>query len=455
MDLPQAFAAQMAELLGGEWEAFRDSLADTPPVSVRWHPVKAPSAAPGDNPVPWCPEGQYLAERPVFTLDPRYHAGAYYVQEASSMLLEAVLADSGLSGPVAALDLCAAPGGKSTHLLGLLSPDSLLVSNEIHPQRYQVLLENGARWGYPNQAFSRSAPRDLARAWPERFGLIVVDAPCSGEGLFRKDPGAVAHWSPEAIRKCVDRQREILQHAIDLLAPGGVMLYSTCTYNRQENEEQMDWLQAGYPMEPIALSLPESWGVRHADPGWRCFPHLLRGEGFYCCALRKTDSTISADQHRTNPVFRRSGPSMSATAQRLIASYLAEPDRFLLEQSEGETWQAIPADLQATHADLLGSRAILQYGIAMGGFKTAERFVPDHRLALSVALSGDVPAWELDREAALAYLRKDPVPAALPSPGLYLVRHAGLGLGWANVLRDRVNNLIPHHWRIRLAGSPE
>lgn len=455
MELPQAFAAQMAELLGGEWDAFRDSLSATPPVSIRWHPLKgAEGLAEGDS-VPWCPRGRYLAERPVFTLDPRYHAGAYYVQEASSMLLEAVLADAGLSGPVVALDLCAAPGGKSTHLVGLLSPDSLLVSNEIHPQRYQVLLENGARWGYPNQAFSRSAPRDLARAWPERFGLIVVDAPCSGEGLFRKDPGAMAHWSPEAIRKCVDRQRDILHHAVQMLAPGGVMLYSTCTYNRQENEEQVDWLCAGYAMEVIRGQLPEDWGVRRADPGWRCFPHLLRGEGFYCCALRKTDSTLSAEQHRTNPVFRRSGPTVPASAQRLIAPFLAEPDRFDLEKTDGETWQAIPVDLRTAHTDILGSRAILQYGIPMGGFKTAERFVPDHRLALSTALADDLPAWDLDTESALAFLRKDPLPAPLPGPGLYLIRHQGLGLGWANVLRDRVNNLIPHHWRIRLNGVPE
>jgi 16S rRNA C967 or C1407 C5-methylase (RsmB/RsmF family)/NOL1/NOP2/fmu family ribosome biogenesis protein len=450
MDLPIAFRQQMEAQLGGEADVFLASLSEPPPVSIRLHPHKAGETFRDSEPAPWCPAGRYLPSRPVFTLDPAFHAGAYYVQEASSMLIGALVRSLPSSGPKAVLDLCAAPGGKSTHLLDHLDPDSLLVSNEIHPRRFQTLRENSIRWGYANQALTRSAPRDLARIWPGRFDLILVDAPCSGEGLFRKDPGAVTHWSPEAVARSASRQREILGEAINLLAPGGWLIYSTCTYNVSENDDQIRWLQDDHGFSLHLPVIPDHWGVRVNDRGWRCLPHWFRGEGFFCSLLRKVND--GPDRPEITGTCRSGTVHSSQDGKAIqgIRSFLKEADRFAFCADRNGQWSALPAESSARYGDILESRAVIQAGLTLGMYKTPDRFVPDHALALSHEVSAQVPVWELDRDAALAFLRKETLRTALPEPGLYRVSHCGAGLGWARVLPNRVNNLIPHHWRIRM-----
>lgn len=447
MEMPAAFHRQMAELLKDDLPAFLQALQDPPPVSIRPHPVKTAPGLPTGDPVPWWPEARYLAERPVFTLDPLFHAGAYYVQEASSMVIGHLLREHWPEGPLAILDLCAAPGGKTTQLLSLSGPEQLVISNEIHPQRFQVLRENSLRWGSAHQALTRAAPRQLARAWPGRFDVVLVDAPCSGEGLFRKDPAATGHWSAEAVQQCAVRQQDILEDALQLLAPGGLLLYSTCTYNRQENEDQMQTLLRQYDLELLPVALPEAWGILTTDPGWRFFPHRLRGEGFYCCLLRKAGTRPLGNRTATSP--GRPGRSAAQAVER-IRPWLRDPDAWALSQDREGRWVGMPLGIRQRFADLLDHPLLQQSGLLLGQFRTPEKFIPDHALALSPEVDPGIATWELAAEDALRYLRKESPQEALPSPGLYRVDFQGLGLGWANVLPQRMNNLLPHHWRVRL-----
>lgn len=299
-ELPKDFTKLMAEHYGREKaERLCTALVETEPeVSVRLNrpklervgliaaiPLGLPS---GIEPVEWCPDAWYLAERPPFTFDPLLHAGAYYVQEASSMYVARLLDKYGWKQPCVALDLCAAPGGKSTLLAGLLPEGSLLVSNEPMTKRAQVLAENMQKWtrmpdgqDYPvRSVVTNNYPADF-RAFGGSFDLIVADVPCSGEGMFRKDEQAVAEWSLDNVARCVERQQGIIGDIWHALKPGGLLVYSTCTFNRHEDEDNVRWICSEHGAELLE--------ERHFLPG------RDRGEGFYCAALRKTSSSPDAE----------------------------------------------------------------------------------------------------------------------------------------------------------------
>ncbi|HRF42010.1 MAG TPA: RsmB/NOP family class I SAM-dependent RNA methyltransferase, partial [Saprospiraceae bacterium] len=281
------FRIQMQAQLGAAFADFADALTQPAPVSIRANRHKWTGPAQHDGQVPWCKNGYYLAERPPFTLDPLLHAGAYYVQEASSMSIAHALRQLvDLENPLLALDLAAAPGGKSTLLAGMLSADSLLIANEVIRNRYQALRHNLARWGLPNVAVSQHDPEDFAPL-AGSFDLVLVDAPCSGEGLFRKDPDAQKEWSPAQVGFCAARQRRILAQAAALMAPGGVLVYSTCTYNDEENAANAAWLQEVAGLEYAPVNWPSEWGVEERRWGYQFYPHRVRGEGFYVACFRR------------------------------------------------------------------------------------------------------------------------------------------------------------------------
>lgn len=277
----------MSALLGDETQAFLDALQLPAPTSIRFNPRKASSTYGPEvwaghpqtllRPVPWAQNAFFLSERPSFTLDPLFHAGAYYVQEASSMKLESYLTPilPQLTNAPRVLDLCAAPGGKSTHLASLLPSESCLVSNEYIKNRALILRDNLTKWGHPNQVVCQNAPQDFARC-PGGFDLILADVPCSGEGMFRKDPGAISEWNPSAVMMCAQRQKEIIAGVWPALRRGGFLIYSTCTYNPFENEENTAWICTELGAEIIQQE--------------HCFPHRSEGEGFFISLLRKTDS---------------------------------------------------------------------------------------------------------------------------------------------------------------------
>lgn len=440
----------MQSVLGAEWPAFQAALSAPPPVSLRANAAKWPGPAQHDGRVLWCPQGYYLAERPVFTLDPLLHAGAYYVQEASSMFVaEALRQTLDLSRPLLALDLAAAPGGKSTLIAGVLSADSFLIANEVIRSRYNILRHNLARWGLPNVAISNHDPGDFAPL-ADRFDLVLTDAPCSGEGLFRKDPDAMREWSPQQVSFCAARQRRILADAVSLLAPGGVLIYSTCTYNFVENEENAEWLQAEAGLEYVPLSVPAAWGIAESRFGCRFYPHRVRGEGFYLVCFRKTGTKGQPETPKRLPNSKFK-PVVAKTAD-VAAAWLKHPAEMRLLEDAAGRLSAIPATAEEAFFTASAALYRMEPILEMGELKQGE-LIPAPALALSTALSDTVPSVDLDKTQALRYLRKeDPQVPEVPR-GWLSVRYENLPLGWMKGLGNRVNNYFPKEWRILMRGG--
>lgn len=248
--------------------------------------------------VPWAEQGYYLSARPSFTFDPLFHGGCYYVQEASSMFLEQALVQTmDLSAPLRVLDLCAAPGGKSTHLQSLLTADSLLVSNEVIRSRVNILKDNIIKWGCRNVAVTHNDPRDFARL-ENYFDIIVVDAPCSGSGLFRREPEAMGEWSPDNVALCSQRQQRILADVWPALKGNGLLVYSTCSYSKEEDEDIGDWIVGSLGAEPLSLDRKEEWNIvevcgETGACGYRFWPDKVQGEGFFLSCFRKRDGGLT------------------------------------------------------------------------------------------------------------------------------------------------------------------
>ena len=302
IQLPEAFILRINEYLSDEAAAFIDSLNTAAPTSIRINPEKETEIS-SDQLVPWCDTGYYLTERPVFTLDPLFQAGCYYVQEAASMFLGFALKQTiDINETITALDLCAAPGGKSTHLLTSISKNSTLISNEIIPNRNKTLRDNLTKWGFANSIVTQNDASQFA-ASGFLFDVIVVDAPCSGEGLFRKDPTATNEWSVENVKLCSARQSNILNDIKECLIQNGLLFYSTCTYEPAENDQQIERLLASGEFELIRLNnIPE--GITNTQYGYQFYPHKTKGEGFYLSVLRKTANTNSKTKEKRNEYFK-------------------------------------------------------------------------------------------------------------------------------------------------------
>ena len=313
VNLPADFVAETRRIMGDErYNRFVGAFDEEAPTSIRVNPRIAIDHGPwtilalqasragadhSDSQVPWCAEGYYLNDRPQFTFDPLLHAGCYYVQEASSMFVTHILRNvqwSMVNGQCA-LDLCAAPGGKSTALRSVLPDDCVLISNEPMGNRAQILLENVTKWGGPNHIVTNNYPRDFRKA-KLKFDLILCDVPCSGEGMFRKDPNAISEWSAQNVEKCWQLQREIVADAWECLNPGGLLIYSTCTYNTKENEENIRWILDTYDAQVLDIPVDPSWNITGSllqgfiEPVYRFIPGITRGEGLFVCALRKAGS---------------------------------------------------------------------------------------------------------------------------------------------------------------------
>ena len=514
MELREAFTAQMRDLLGDEAEAFFAALSSPSPVSVRQNPRKESRLPAGVTAqVAWCPWGRYLSERPSFTADPLFHAGCYYVQEASSMFLwQAVAAAVKVLGdrPLTVLDLCAAPGGKSTLLCDALPEGSLLVANEIIRQRANVLAENLTKWGYPRLIVTSADPSAPGRL-KETFDLILTDVPCSGEGMFRKEEDALTDWGLGAVAMCADRQRLILRRIWPALKPGGCLIYSTCTYNLQENEENVAWICRELGAQ--ALPLPFENEAIHPGfslPAARFFPHRLAGEGLFMALLQKTPAedvaAVDASPFASSPAVmsskraagkggtdKRSSakcpPPVAEALFWLQASDQASGQTAASDQASGQsaaapaasdfvpvehngTWSAVPRPLMPLLEALQKNKVpVLLAGVTLGCLKGKD-FIPDTALALSTALpaasaspaasslsaasslpaasASSVSSVELSREEALAYLRREALvlPPSVPK-GYVRVCYEGHPLGWVKNLGPRANNLYPAEWRIR------
>lgn len=436
----------MREQLGEDYPRFEEAMRAAPPVSLRLHPLKKISLEENYDKVKWNSNGIYLDKRPNFTLDPRFHAGAYYVQEASSMFVGTVvqqLLDP--ERPVRALDLAAAPGGKSTLLADALPAGSFLLANEVIRNRYQVLRENLIRWGSPLTHSANHDPRDFS-GLEQFFELVLVDAPCSGEGMFRKDRQAVSEWGSGQVQLCVGRQQRILSDAMPLVRPGGYLVYCTCTFNETENEKNAEWIASRPEFETVDISIDPEWGIVRKGVGYQFYPHRVRGEGFYLACFRRRGTPV---KQKLRPAPFKQLQPLSRRQSQVFSTWIKEAERFRFYQKPRGGILALLREQE--HDAQLISHLLrrLHLGTEIGRFKGKD-FIPSHDLAMSTFIAGDLPVVELDKQQALRYLKKEiPEIDSIP-PGWALVRYQGLNLGWIKGLKTRLNNYLPKHWRIRM-----
>lgn len=445
--LPFAFQSQLQQLLADSYPDFLSSLETEVPVSIHYNPHKIVDGFKKKQAVPWYAKGYYLPVRPSFTLDPAFHAGAYYVQEASSMLVAAAFQKlfPAADRPLRVLDLCAAPGGKSTLLASNLPAGSWLLANEVIRSRYQILKYNLSKWGYSNTFISNHDVEDFA-SLSGFFDLVLVDAPCSGEGLFRKDLAARDEWSPEHVSFCAARQNRILQTAQSLVAPGGALIYSTCTYNKEENDANAENLAKAEDWMYIDLDFPEDWGLEQRAFGYQAYPHRLQGEGFFLSVFRRTDGKTASFKSINR--FKKL-QALSRKEEVLTQEWVAHSNDFKYFGSKNGNWRALSAPLVADAQLLAHHLPRIEVGTPLGEPK-GKSLVPAPEWALSLVCSDLLPQLEVDKETALAYLRKDTPQLEGLSRGWGLIQYQGLNLGWVKGLGNRYNNYYPTHWRIRM-----
>lgn len=449
MNLPAVFVDMLKGLLPTEWEALQLAIGQSEAsVSVRVNPLRQVVVPQGADRVPWCPGGFYLDRREPFTFDTDFHAGRYYVQDASSMFIHHVLSAL-VREPVRYLDLCAAPGGKATAAMSALPMGSLVVANEVVPQRARVLCDNVMRWGNPAAVVASSTPAQWGkmRHW---FDVIAADVPCSGEGMMRKEEEAVAQWSPSLVEQCATRQRTIVDDVWPALRPGGLFVYSTCTYNRQENEEIVEHLMRHYGAQPVEVPVDPSWNIHPAVESpcvaYRFMPHRTRGEGLFLAVLRKPDDEPCV------PFKPKRLPSTSPVKTQQPQEWLADASAMSWTM-QGDNAVAVPREHAASVDVLRSSVQVLQAGVTVATAK-GKGFVPHQALALSAALARGVACCEVDYRTAMAYLRGEAIVVDAPR-GYVIVTHRGAALGWANNLGNRANNLYPKGLRVLSSHIPE
>ena len=462
MKIKESFRKYLEEAIGSKnaLVAFSAFDADAS-VSVRLNPFKNAAGAELWNDarkVPWNALGRILEERPVFTLDPCFHTGAYYVQDSSSMFVGEVFRkvltgmDIPQGRPLRVLDLCAAPGGKTTDLAASLreavDDRFILVANEVMKQRAGVLAENVALWGDPNVVVTSDDPKAFA-SLPGYFDIIVADVPCSGEGMFRKDEEAQNQWSEDNVALCWARQRRIIADMWPSLADGGVLIYSTCTFNRFENDDNVAWVASELGAEaitPFAEDDYAGFGVIRTDKGYSLVPGHVEGEGQYCGALRKT-SDMNVRYVESQPRRQKSSPKVGTVAADGLESWFTAEVIF---RQRGETIIAVPQIIASELQLVEGVLHVIAAGCAAGCLK-GRNFVPDADMALSMILNRDAcPSVDVDRDTALAFLHKDAVAFPGAPLGYLMLVYEGLPLGFVKNLGNRCNSLHPQSRRIRM-----
>lgn len=427
MQLSDDFISYTRTLFGEvRFERFMKALDEESPVSIRLNPLKSGTLkVEGGEPVPWCRNGYYLPTRPNFTFDPLLHAGCYYVQEASSMFLDEVLRQHMPSHPTIALDLCAAPGGKSTLLRAALPAETVLYSNEPIRKRASVLLENVEKWGFDNHIVTNSYPKDYRRS-KMTFDVILCDVPCSGEGMFRKDEASVKEWSTQNVEHCQELQREIVSNAWQCLNEEGLFIYSTCTYNTKEDEENVRWMMEELGAEVLPVEIKDEWGITGSllkdftEPVYRFIPGYTKGEGLFMAVMRKSHSPL--DRRR----LERQEPLWQGDVNSQIPSLDSPKQKGKKEKTRR--------------------------------FSLKENNSVNKDIAILTPLlsRGEGPEVSLSYPQAIAYLRGEALtlPPATPK-GMVTVSFEGFPLGAVKNIGSRANNLYPKEWRIKSTYLPK
>lgn len=448
MILPEEFYSIMDKQIGAfEAGLLKKALTSDAPVSVRTNPFKNHSFS-GQNRVPWCDHGIYLDKRPVFTLDPEFHAGSYYVQEASSMFLWHILKSLDLSKEINILDLCAAPGGKATLAATWLGGKGMLMANEVVRSRANVLKYNIMKEGHSNVLVTSAQPADLARLGPV-FDIVICDAPCSGEGMFRKDPEAISHWSVQNVAACAIRQRSVVGDILPALKHGGHLIYSTCTFNNEENIHNADYFAREFGLENVSVQIQDSWGITPVVgkkiTGYQFFPHRVSGEGFFCAVMQKTSAADNAARNLRSKV-----PGLVALqgkASEILSSWIEGEGMVCFEGNDGNI-HAVPQSGFELAESVFRNKIYMLYAGITAGKLTKNVFIPDHSLALSNNLSHDVPRTVLSKEEALLYLKKELKSVDSGLKGWSVATFNKNSIGFLKNLGDRINNYLPVEYRI-------
>lgn len=467
MTLPKDFEEYTERLMGPKlYATLKQGLAEEAPTSIRLNPFKAAAANIADEmeseTVGWCAEGRYLKGRPNFTFDPLFHAGLYYVQEASSMFVAHVLRQL-VQQPVAMLDLCAAPGGKSTAARAALPAGSLLFSNEPMKPRASVLAENMIKMGHPDTVVTNNFARDYQRSGLT-FDVVMADVPCSGEGMFRKDEGAIEEWSLQNVERCRVLQRSIIEDIWPCLREGGLLIYATCTFNAHENEENVAWIAEHLGADFVEIATQPQWHITGAlvgsNPVYRFIPGLSRGEGLFVAVLRKHgeaagvltqlaagDAKAGKRRRRDNGKGKANGNKHTEAEQWIDGSFttLADNGRAV----------AIPTPWLPLYTQAKAALHVLHAGVTLGEEKVRD-LVPHPSLALSVARNVEAfPQVEVDYKDAIAFLRKEAIVLRADAPrGFVIITYRGHALGFVKNLGNRANNLYPQEWKIKSTHVP-
>ena len=449
--LPEPFIKSLAGLPGFDRQSFKQVHEKQEQVTS----VRLNSAKPFDvnehaflknaQQIPWCKEGSYLDVRPIFAADPLWHAGAYYVQEASSMFLQHIL-NHIIPSPAEkiVLDLCAAPGGKST-LLANFFRKGLVVANETIKSRNAILVENLTKWGSDHVIVTQNDPVHF-KALPQFFDVMLIDAPCSGSGLFRKDPDAINEWSEDSVKHCSTRQERIIEDSIVTLKEAGYLIYATCSYSFEEDEKIMDHICGMFGMQNVPIPIPSDWQIIetespiHKAKGYRFYPDKIKGEGFFVAVFQKISENntgyFSAD-FSWNNISKKEMGVLSAHFQ-LPVGYA-----FILHQ---QTIIAIDQQFEIQVKALLKNLYIKKIGLTLGEIKGMD-LIPSHALAVSDWAVIPYERISVDLETALSYLRRADL-VITGKKGWNVLTYMDIRLGWAKSLPNRLNNYYPNEWRL-------
>lgn len=443
---PEAFLQRIIHQYYINAPALLKALGEPSPVSIRLNPGKWSRIPENSEQVPWCPDGWYMKSRPSFTLDPLYHSGCFYPQEASGMFLEEVFRQvAGESDGIKVLDLCGAPGGKSTHLSSIIGNKGFLVANEVIRSRAVTLAQNITKWGTGNTIVTQNDPSAFSKL-EGYFDVAVVDAPCSGEGMFR-DPTPVKEWSPANAALCSERQKRILMEAWPSLKENGILIYSTCSFNPCENEENIKWLLEKKSGANIGLDISKFPGIVEINyegiKGYGFFPDKVPGEGFFLAVVQKHDPVRG---------------SLPGTLKK--SDIIIQDD----DISVAEKWIAGPVTNLFRHGNNIYNLAmkesdflfLQQYlNTIKGGTllftKKKTDNIPSHELTLLQTIKKDAfPVYELNYGQAVSYLKKENIILQNNPGGWAILSFRGVNLGFVKSIGSRINNYFPVEWRIRM-----
>ena len=456
MNLHQQFLEEINSYNDERFVGLIEALSSTPSISVRANKLKEICVPQNSRRVKWCDEGWYLSSRESFTFDPMMHQGLYYVQDASSMIISHVIKElvKGNETPISYLDACAAPGGKTTTAIDALPANSLIVANEYVPNRAFVLVENVTKWGCPSIVVSKG---DTARIKKLKgfFDIIAADVPCSGEGMFRKDVDAVEQWTSNLVEECVARQKEIVENLWSALCPGGYMIYSTCTFNRRENEEMIDYIVNELGASSVEINMLQEWnimtGVNTPHYCYRFLPHKVEGEGLFIAIVKKIDSnetvTIKKNSKDKKNVKNKVNQNIDA-----VKTWVTNGNfDFIIDRDNIVAFPTMWTDklsVLKSHLD------ILHYGISLAQIKGKD-YIPTQSLAMSKSLNVEAfEQFDVGYEIAISYLRREAIVLESAPRGYVLLTYKNKPLGFVKNLGNRANNLYPQEWKILSSHIP-